>query len=464
MAMVDVRALKDRAAQYITRGRPDLALAEYTKVVLAQPTDIVTRQKVAELYQRLGRREDAVREYQHVAGRYAVDGQLLKAIAICKNILNLEPTHTATQKILADLYARHRGPSQKITLPSFMTGSVQAALPAAARQAAEPAVSGEDALMAPPVPTEDWLERTGGAAREDSLEIEVEEAPASEEISLKRDTLPRIPLFSSLQRSAFLTLSDELTMRSATRGEALVNEGETGKSMFIVVQGSVDVQRMQADGQSRVVAHMGEGSFFGEMALVAELPRMATVVMAEDGVVFEITRDKVREMVKEHPSMAGVIEQFYRERLLANLLRSSPLFRTLPPDAQATLAAVFKTRSVESRVVLIQQGQQGPGFHVLLRGRCMVRHTTTTGKTQRLPDLREGDVFGEISLMAKVPATATVETAGACVVMRLQPEAFDGLLARYPTVRLAVSNLGRERLQRTADLENEARAQVPHRI
>jgi hypothetical protein len=104
--MADLRKLKDRAAELLARGRFSKAAEALAQVVQADPRDIASRQKLADALRKSGSGDDAVRVYEDVADRYARDGQLIKAIAICKIILEVDSEHSSTQQLLADLYAR----------------------------------------------------------------------------------------------------------------------------------------------------------------------------------------------------------------------------------------------------------------------------------------------------------------------------------------------------------------------
>src|SRR5688500_3798665 len=104
-----IRKLKEDASRLIAKGKLAEACDCYEKIVKTDPRDLTARQKLAEIYARLGKKEEAVKAYQSVAGSYAADGLLLKAIAVCKIILQLDPTHKETQNILADLSTKRRG-------------------------------------------------------------------------------------------------------------------------------------------------------------------------------------------------------------------------------------------------------------------------------------------------------------------------------------------------------------------
>ncbi|HEY1098893.1 MAG TPA: tetratricopeptide repeat protein, partial [Myxococcota bacterium] len=116
-----IRKLKEDASRLIAKGRVDEAADCYEKIVKADPRDLTARQKLAELYGRLGKVERAVHVYQSVAGSYAADGLLLKAIAVCKIILQLDPRHTETQAILADLSTKRRGGNDVVEMPKAMS-------------------------------------------------------------------------------------------------------------------------------------------------------------------------------------------------------------------------------------------------------------------------------------------------------------------------------------------------------
>ena len=437
------RAHTDKAVALLKAGKLPHAAAEFEHASRLAPTDVTLRQRLGDVYLRLGLRTHAVHEFQQVAGRYAADGELLKAIAICKVILEIDPEHEETLHTLADLYAaQHERPPLAQKLPASMSG----------------AVSGEKDLA--PLDMEslaifrDALEVLEEPAGEDEEEATAVQAPGTASIDLAK--LPRSPLFSALDKAAFEALVKKLELRWVAAGETLVTEGEPGDSMFVVVQGVVNVKH----GES-VLAVMADGAFFGEMALLTDSPRLASVVAARDGLLFEIHRSQLEELAAAHPGIGKVVATFYQDRLLANVLRASPVFRPLSDAERTTVGTRFVRHSLPPQTVLLEQGKPGAGFCVLLRGKCEVFHTGGRGDELKLSQLKEGDVFGEISLLLESPCTATVRTLSFCEILELPRDDFRSLVLPNPEIKAMVQKLMAERLDHTAEVLERAGAILP---
>jgi hypothetical protein len=133
--MGDLRALKDKAAELVGKGKLEKAAETYRAIVKSDRRDIASRHKLGELLRKLGDGDDAVAEYRQVAAAYAHEGLLIKAVAVCKVILEIDPGHQDTQRMLADLYARRQGAPASA---SGIRGAVPHLPPAAAPEPVEP--------------------------------------------------------------------------------------------------------------------------------------------------------------------------------------------------------------------------------------------------------------------------------------------------------------------------------------
>ena len=92
------------------------------------------------------------------------------------------------------------------------------------------------------------------------------------------------------------------TRREAAAGEVLCREGEKGEAFFVVVSGKVSVS---ADdfGTEKAIAQLGRGAFFGEMAVVVNQPRSATVTAVEACDLLSFSREVVEAVLKDYPSV-----------------------------------------------------------------------------------------------------------------------------------------------------------------
>jgi CRP/FNR family cyclic AMP-dependent transcriptional regulator len=114
----------------------------------------------------------------------------------------------------------------------------------------------------------------------------------------KVDALGRAPLFEALSRRELVQLariSDDLEVQP---GKVLCKEGDVGREFFVIVDGEVEVTR-----EGKRVATGGRGEFFGEIALLEETPRMATVTAKTPVRCFVLTRKDFRRLVEENPSV-----------------------------------------------------------------------------------------------------------------------------------------------------------------
>ena len=127
------------AQKYLAKGQLDKAIAEYAQLVRDDPKDARTLLKIGDIYARKGASQEACSTYQQVALQYAGQGFFLKAVAVYKQILKLEPNHMGTLEQLADMYRLlHLASDAVITYEQIYaaytrTGDVERALEALAK-------------------------------------------------------------------------------------------------------------------------------------------------------------------------------------------------------------------------------------------------------------------------------------------------------------------------------------------
>ena len=109
----DLRALKDKAAKAIEK-RNYAKGAELYLEIAQHEDDPDWRQRAGEALRKANKNLEAAEQFTMAAEGYARDGFLLKAIAVCKVVLQLDPRHTAIQSRLAELYAQRDGSTRRV--------------------------------------------------------------------------------------------------------------------------------------------------------------------------------------------------------------------------------------------------------------------------------------------------------------------------------------------------------------
>lgn len=252
-------------------------------------------------------------------------------------------------------------------------------------------------------------------------------------------TLSTLPYFSELPEDVVAALEARSRRHDLDAGVTVIHEGQAATSMYFLTSGSVRVVR-GTDGQ--YLDTIDAPTLFGEMAIVADTPRLASVVTAEPSTIYEVDRVEIESLARDYDSLRETVLAFHRFRLMANVLRSNPLFAPILPQHKQAMAASFASLSVRAGHVFLQEGQPGTGLHVILRGQCEVVQGRGAAE-QQLAALREGDIFGEITLVLfDQMCTATVRATTECVVLRLDREVFQKAVMAHPAVREQIIKLG----------------------
>lgn len=109
-----------------------------------------------------------------------------------------------------------------------------------------------------------------------------------------------------------------ITLRQYAPGESIIRENEPGECAYIIEKGRVEITK-EKDGKQAHVAFLGEGMTFGEMSMVDDLPRSATVTAVEETTVREVHRDRLYESLQSNPeTMSKLLKGIFERLRIAN--------------------------------------------------------------------------------------------------------------------------------------------------
>lgn len=240
------------------------------------------------------------------------------------------------------------------------------------------------------------------------------------------------PLLSALPRPAARALVGVMAARAVPAGSVIIEIGAPASSLFWLAHGTAVVSR--ADGAE--LGALGAGAFFGEIALVGGTRRTARVTAASDAWLLEIPARAIETAAQQHPGLAEVLALHARARLLANLVRTSELFRALGADDRDAIFSKLETRLVPAGATFIREGRRNEHLWVVVSGRCEVRSAGAA-----LSELGPGAAVGEISLVSGAAAVADVVALEPAVLLRLSRQDFEVVARRHPALLAEVEKL-----------------------
>jgi len=417
--MVSLGDVKRSAATLFAQGQHVAALRLYDAIVAAAPLDFDARIRVADAALALG--DPRAAGVYRAAGWYCLSsGHPLSAL-VCARVLeahgaeasDLTAALVVTYGCESDLLGKG---AARIPLPPE---TLPVAVPDVRQPVESPAQVVAEALQ-----------------RAEQATAKLTELPAA---------LHPIPLLSALSEAAFRRVLGTLVLRRLPAGALVIREGEPGNAFFFVASGQLRVFATDGLGRQTELAQLGENAVFGEMALLSAQPRSASVITLSEVDLLEVGRQALAQLADELGPVAEALHGFTRERLLGNLMATSPLFRPFTRLQQRDLLRRFTSHDVSPGTVVIHEGEQGRGLFVVLSGELDVSRKTADGLAVPLGGLRTGDVFGEMAVLRNAPTTATVVAQRPATVLFLAREYVARIVAAVPEIKSYLEALAEHR-------------------
>jgi len=118
------------------------------------------------------------------------------------------------------------------------------------------------------------------------------------------DFLKKVPLFSELDDAEIASIYKLITFNDVPKKSVVLQEGEDGNSLFIIISGSVKISYYAPDGREVVLSLLEEGAYFGEMSLLDKQPRSATVSTLDATRLAQIRRVDFERLLLQQPKVA----------------------------------------------------------------------------------------------------------------------------------------------------------------
>lgn len=265
-----------------------------------------------------------------------------------------------------------------------------------------------------------------------------------------------LPLFSALEKEGLRALISAFEMITVPAGKHVIEQGEEGAEAYIVARGELEVRREgdeSDDGPPSIMtlARLTNGALFGEMALLSRAPRAASVVACRPSILLVARRDALEVVAEKRPEVGIELAAHCRRRMVANLVRTSPVLIGVDPNERPALVERFETKVFEKGEKLIIDGREASGLHLVASGEvAVVGHEG--GEPFVISTLGVGDVVGEVALVLRRKANADVVAVHPTVTLFLPKEEFVSLVREHPAILQSLYLLAVERDEETSSV------------
>ena len=229
-------------------------------------------------------------------------------------------------------------------------------------------------------------------------------------------------IFNSLEPKELKTVIDSFEEKKYTAGQNVITQGEEGDVLYLVDSGELDCEKVfKAGDPPTFLKTYKPGESFGELALLYNAPRAATIRAKTDSTCWALDRECFNNIVKD----AAVKKREKYE----NTLKKVEILKSIDPYELGQICDALKTENFEKGEAIIKQGDRGDIFYILDEGSAHAEKVFEEGKKpEKVKDYQSGGYFGELALLKGEPRAATIVADTPCKCLSLDRMAFKRLL------------------------------------
>ncbi|XP_063703104.1 cAMP-dependent protein kinase type II regulatory subunit isoform X2 [Culicoides brevitarsis] len=232
------------------------------------------------------------------------------------------------------------------------------------------------------------------------------------------DSVKHILLFRSLDKEQMNEVLDAMFEKKVKAKEFIIKQGDDGDNFYVIESGIF--KAFVGDDMKHIHTYQGSGSF-GELALLYNMPRAATIQADSDGQLWAMDRQTFRRIILK--------SAFKKRKMYEQFLNTVPMLSTLQNYERMNLADALIPRSFSKGERIIKQGDVADGMYFIEDGTVSIRIEQDAGEVE-ISRLNKGSYFGELALVTHRPRAASAYAEDNVKVAFLDVEAFERLLGQ----------------------------------
>ena len=203
--------------------------------------------------------------------------------------------------------------------------------------------------------------------------------------------------------------------------EMVIKQGDDGDVLYVIESGTLSCFKNNEDGSELPLKEYQPGEAFGELALLYNAPRAASIRAKTEAQLWSLDRRTFNHVVKDSA-------QRKREKY-EEFLKNVTILENMDSYERSKLSDAIQEQWYEEGDYVITEGQEGDIFYLIMSGKAFASKTLEPGKPAvKVYDYKEGDYFGERALLKNEPRAANVVAASQLQVVKLERKSFKRLL------------------------------------
>ena len=208
-------------------------------------------------------------------------------------------------------------------------------------------------------------------------------------------------LFNSLEKNDLQTVIGAMEEKTIQAGETVINQGENGDVLYIIENGTLDCNKTfnKEEGEKYLKTY-SNGEVFGELALLYNAPRAATIKAKENAVLWALDRETFNNIVKD--------SAMKKREKYENFLRSVEILKSIDSYEIAQISDALKIEHFKAGETIIKQNEEGDKFYILESVEAYATILLDDNLEKKVKDYQHGECFGELALMKNELRAANV--------------------------------------------------------
>uniref|UniRef100_A0A3B3QQJ5 cAMP-dependent protein kinase type II-alpha regulatory subunit n=1 Tax=Paramormyrops kingsleyae TaxID=1676925 RepID=A0A3B3QQJ5_9TELE len=260
---------------------------------------------------------------------------------------------------------------------------------------------------------------------EEDAETRVVHPKTDEQRSRLQEACRDILLFKTLDTEQFAEVLDAMFEVRVQTKEHIINQGDDGDNFYVIERGVYDIV-VRKDGVGCCVGKYDNKGSFGELALMYNTPRAATIIATTEGALWGLDRATFRRLIVKNNAK--------KRRMYETFIESVSLLTSLDASERMKLVDVLGGKAFQDGERIITQGEKADCFYIVESGEVKIMMKSKTKADQQdnaeveIARCHRGQYFGELALVANKPRAASVYAVGGVKCLIVDVQAFERLL------------------------------------